>query len=73
MNIDEGERRARLRSMRALVLTFCGPAHPLGAALRAAEAGDAETLADALAEIDRLPALTRRRLLSTFALLSRKS
>jgi hypothetical protein len=69
-DVDPAERLADLRALRALTFTLCGPRHPLIRALHAAETGDADTLAAALREIDALPALPRRRLLSSFAALS---
>lgn len=70
--IDAGERKARLRGMRALALGVTwNPDHPLGAALRQAEDGEPESLQAALIELDRLPALTRRRLLNLYGTLVR--
>jgi len=70
--ISEAERRARLRGLRALALGVTGnPDHPLGHALRAAEDGEAETLEAAGLELNRLPALPLRRLLSLYATLVR--
>jgi hypothetical protein len=62
----EPERAARLRELRVLALVYCGPAHPVAKAMAAAVMDPAAADA-ALAEIGRLPALCRRRLLSTFA------
>jgi hypothetical protein len=47
------------------------PQSSLVAALPAAETGDQVALDAALAELDRLPALARRRILATYAALSR--
>lgn len=68
--IDQAERRARLRSLRALSRVFCGP--------RAADLyrllAEAETNPDALepasVEINRLPPLDRRQILASFARLA---
>jgi hypothetical protein len=54
--------------LRALAHMFA-PRSPLVAALTAAEAGDQAALDAALAELDRLPALARRRILGTYAAL----
>ena len=43
------------------------PEHPLVLALQAAKAGDETALAEALAAINRMPDVTRQRLLSAFA------
>jgi hypothetical protein len=69
-DLPADERKARCREMRALA-HMLAPKSPLVAALKAAEAGDQTALDAALAEIDRLPALTRRRLLASYAALSR--
>jgi hypothetical protein len=68
-DIPADERKARCREMRALA-HLLAPNSPLVTALTAADAGDQTALDTALAEIDRLPALTRRRLLATYAALS---
>jgi len=63
--LDPVERIAQLRCLAGLVATHYGSAHPLIATLRDAEVnGDA--LQYAAAQLDSFPALTRRRLLSTF-------
>jgi hypothetical protein len=67
-DIPADERKARCRELRALA-RLLAPKSPLAAALKAAEDGDADALALALAEIDRLPALPRRRILATYAAL----
>jgi hypothetical protein len=69
-DIDKAERLARLRELRALA-HLLAPNSPLAAALKAAETGDQAALDAALAELDRLPALARRRILATYAALSR--
>ena len=63
------ERAARLRELRVLSLLLAGPLHPATVALAAAIANPAAADA-ALAEIDHLPALRRRRLLATYASLA---
>jgi hypothetical protein len=69
-DIGEAERLARLREMRVLAYLLA-PKSPLVVALKAAETGDQAALDAALAELDRLPALARRRILATYAALSR--
>ena len=65
--LDEAERRARLRSLAMGARLLAGEkAAPLIAALALAE-GDPAALADADAELARLPTLPMRRLLATFA------
>jgi hypothetical protein len=66
-SLDQIERAAERRELKALATVFCGQKHSLVRALRAAQNGDADALAVALREIDALPALPRRRLLATFA------
>lgn len=63
--IGSAERKAQFRSLTALVAAFCGSGSPVVAAMRAAERDEAAR-ADALVALNSLPALTRRRLLSTF-------
>lgn len=66
----EPERAARLRELRALALVYCGPAHPRAKAMAAAVRNTDSAAADAaFAELERLPALSRRRLLATFSTL----
>lgn len=66
-NLDAAERRARLRALRAIVRLLVGPrADALTALLRQAEENEAAATA-ALAAFDRLPTVTRRRALATFA------
>ena len=67
-DIPADERKARVRELGALAHMFA-PRSPLVTALTAAEAGDQAALEAALAEIDRLPALARRRLWATYAAL----
>ena len=64
--VAEPERSARLRELRLAALLLCGAKHPLARALAAAIA-DPAMLVAALAELDALPALPRRRLLATLA------
>lgn len=68
-DIDAAERKARVRSLRALALLLIGPTSPIVTELRAAE-HDREALGRALVEVDRLGALPRRRLLAAYAALS---
>lgn len=63
--IDAVERVAQLRCLQGLVRVFAGEAEVV-ASLRDAEREDC-ALAPALAAFDKLPALTRRRVLGTFA------
>src|SRR5690349_17922080 len=60
------ERDARRRELKALALAYCGPDHPL---TRALTARTPEALEQALAEINAMAPLSRRRLLATYALL----
>jgi hypothetical protein len=66
--VPEAERTARCRELRALALVYCGLAHPATKALGAA-IGDPAMTGRALAELDAIPALRRRRLLATFGAL----
>lgn len=63
--VEPVERIAQLRSLASLCALMCGAHHPLVGALRRAEI-DGEEAARALTLLDGLPALTKRRLLSTF-------
>jgi hypothetical protein len=63
--LDPTERRAQLRSLAALAAVFTGSGSELVAALRDAEHGEAAA-AHAFEVLNRLPALTKRRLLSAF-------
>ena len=67
-DIGAAEWLARMRELRALVYLLA-PNSPLVAAETAAETGDQAALDAALAELDRLPALPRRRILGTYAAL----
>jgi hypothetical protein len=62
---DRIERGKQLRSLAALASVYLGSDHPLVAELRAAEV-DAMAFVRAQDLVEALPALTRRRLLSTF-------
>ncbi len=65
--LAEVERGARWRSFAALALVYVGSAHPLTRACAAAERDPAADAAAAAWEaLSALPALTRRRLLSTY-------
>jgi hypothetical protein len=63
--IDATERVAQLRCLAGLAAVFRGCHDPLVAALREAE-HDAAALARASELLERLPALVKRKLLSTF-------
>jgi len=65
-DIDPAERLARLRSMRALALLHCRQETDFINTLRRAETDD-KALPAALEYLNRLPALRRRHLLSTYA------
>jgi len=65
-NLKAAERKARWRSLLALATVFAGADHPLCASLRAAER-DRAARADALVQLDALPALLRRRLLAAYS------
>jgi hypothetical protein len=69
-NLAEPARAARLRELRALIFLFCGPDYPLVVALRDAEA-DHAAAEPALAQLDALRPLRRRRVLATYAELQR--
>lgn len=68
--LSDAERRARFREFRALAFLMLGGSHPLTVRLAEAE-GDAGAASDALALLERLPALRLRRLLSTWGALAR--
>jgi hypothetical protein len=73
VGISPMERLARLRALRALAMCYCGgPHHPLWVELLAAEL-DVTALPRALGQLDRLPALWRRRLLASYAALAAAS
>ena len=61
----EPERAARLRELRALAFVLAGASHAATLALSAAVA-DPALADDALAELNRMPALTKRRLLAIY-------
>jgi hypothetical protein len=63
--IDPTERTAQLRCLAGLAAVFRGSHDPLVSALRAAE-HDATALARAAELLERLPALVKRKLLSTY-------
>lgn len=67
-DIPTDERLARLRAMRAIVFMLCGPHHPLVIALAAAETEPSAT-EEALRQLEQLPPLRRRRVLSVYAAL----
>lgn len=67
--LDQAERTARLRALRALARVLGGPvAAGLVEALRAAEC-DPDALQTAAAALDRLPTVPMRRILCTYAAL----
>ena len=68
----EPERAARMRELRALAMVYCGPRHPVTKALQTAACDPAATQ-NALAMLDALPALSRRRLLATYGALLRRN
>ena len=65
-DLAEPERSARLREARIAAVLLCGAKHRLALALADAIA-DPASLVRALAELDALAALPRRRLLATLA------
>jgi hypothetical protein len=70
-DLPDRDRAVQLAELRTLALMLLGPAHKLTRALQAADRGNEAALSAALAEIDALPALRRRKILSTFAVLRR--
>ncbi len=70
---DPCERVARLRSLRTLVRVFAGPAGTTAEAALAAAEIDPAMVGTAVDALDRLPALTLRRVLSTYAGIHRPS
>jgi hypothetical protein len=64
--VDPTEKVAQLRSLAALSALLVGSGHPLVSTLRAAE-DDSDAADQARELLDALPALTKRRLLSTFS------
>ena len=69
LTVAEPERRCRLRELRALATLLLGPAHRQPRSLPAAVT-DPTAAPAALAALDHLPALPRRRLLATFGSLA---
>jgi hypothetical protein len=67
--INAAERVARLRALRAFVQAFYGTNHALNKALYFAESLEPADLDGAALELERLPALDRRKILSTYAAL----
>ena len=68
-DIPQAERCARLRAMQALALVLARPHTEFVVALRRAES-DPASLPQALELLERLPAVTRRRLLATYGVLA---
>jgi hypothetical protein len=66
---DRIERGKQLRSLQAILACHHGSDHPLIARLRAAER-DAMAYVDALTEFEQLPPLHRRRVLTTFSMIT---
>ena len=64
--LSHAERVARLRTLRAIVQLSVRGSQPLQKALWLAESGDDAELQSAMIELDRLPALTRRHVLSAY-------
>ena len=64
--IDETERRARLRELRALAVVYLGANHPATRSIGEAIA-DPAAIEAALTLLDGVPALRRRRLLAATA------
>jgi hypothetical protein len=62
-NLSDAERLARWRGLRAAAFLLLGSSHPFIQTLRQAES-DAAAARRALAELEALPALPRRRLLA---------
>jgi hypothetical protein len=60
-----GERERQLRCLSAIAYMVCGPHHDLWKLLRQAES-DELAFGEAYAAMERLPALTRRRILGTY-------
>ena len=67
--VDETERQARLRELRAIVRLLCGSSHPASVIFDYTVKGSFDT-AKALSAIDLLPARQRRDILSTFGALT---
>jgi hypothetical protein len=64
--LDPAERVARFRSLASITAVFVGSASVTVEALRRAEDGDQESAALAFKLFEALPALTKRRILSTW-------
>ena len=64
--LSHAERVARLRTLRAIVQLSVRDGMALQKALWLAESGEPEDLTAAMLEFDRLPALTRRHVLSSY-------
>ena len=64
--LSHAERVARLRTLRAIVQLSVRDGQPRQKALWLAESGEAADLQAAMLEVDRLPALTRRHVLSSY-------
>jgi hypothetical protein len=65
--INAAERIARLRALRAFLQDTHGTTHPLYRALYFAESNEPEDLQALSLELDRFPALDRRKLLARWA------
>jgi hypothetical protein len=65
VDLDPAEQRAQLRLIGGIAASFIGCQHPIVAILRRAE-GDPVAKAEALRMLNRLPSLTKRRIISTF-------
>jgi hypothetical protein len=70
--LEASEREGRLRELRVLVAVYCGWDSPAKTALDQVLIGEVD-LNIALAEIDKMPTLRRRRLLSSFGALAMES
>jgi hypothetical protein len=66
-SISYPERVARFRELRAIAGVYVSRGHPLIAALWLAESGDPAEVEQALIELNRLPALQRRRVEASYA------
>jgi hypothetical protein len=64
--INPAERLARLRSLRTVAVCMFGAHTPLAKPLEQAESLEPEEVEAALIELNRMPALDRRKLLSAF-------
>jgi hypothetical protein len=65
--IEPAERMLRLRTLGVVAQLLFGPRHPLVTLAAKAERLDADALADAELEINRLPARDLRKLVSTYS------